>query len=183
MINIPADLRKLGGAKGTRTPGLLHAISRQHVHPRLSPQVTVPERTPGSAGVRTGCCTFLLYSPAGPERLRNSWASGAHTSDRRTVTGDHRLLACFGSYSSPNSGRWVPHLCADWHIFTRDVERRPEAADDRRLRIVIRSQVTPAEYVPPVDGVFAAGEHTERGRLSGSLVPAGRRHYGLEGPR
>jgi hypothetical protein len=26
MINIPTDLRKLGGAKGTRTPGLLHAM-------------------------------------------------------------------------------------------------------------------------------------------------------------
>jgi hypothetical protein len=51
----------LGGAKGTRTPGLLHAISRQHVHPCLSPQVTVPERTSGSASVRGGCCTFLLY--------------------------------------------------------------------------------------------------------------------------
>jgi hypothetical protein len=50
------------GAKGTRTPGLLHAISRQHVHPCLSPQVTVPERTSGSASVRGGCCTFLLES-------------------------------------------------------------------------------------------------------------------------
>jgi hypothetical protein len=51
------------GAKGTRTPGLLHAISRQHVHRCLSPQVTVPQRAPASAGVRAGCCTLLLYPP------------------------------------------------------------------------------------------------------------------------
>jgi hypothetical protein len=97
------------------------------------PQVTVPQRPPGTVRVPARCGTFLLYSPADPQLSR------------------------------------VPHLCADWHILIRDVERRPEDADDRRLRIVIRSQVTPAEYVPPVDGVFAAGEHTELGRLSGSM--------------
>jgi len=46
-----------------RTPDLLHAISRQHVHPRPSPQVTVPAGAPRSAGVRVRCGTFVLYSP------------------------------------------------------------------------------------------------------------------------
>jgi hypothetical protein len=50
-----------GGAKGIRTPDLLHAISRQAVHQRLSSQVTVPERAHQSGQVRTGCCTFPLY--------------------------------------------------------------------------------------------------------------------------
>jgi hypothetical protein len=59
------------GAKGTRTPGLLHAIHRQHVHQRLPPQVTVPERAGQSGQIRTGCCTFPLYRPARPARLPN----------------------------------------------------------------------------------------------------------------
>ncbi len=50
------------GAKGTRTPDPLLANNRQHVHPRPSPQVSVPERPSESASVRTGCGTFLLYS-------------------------------------------------------------------------------------------------------------------------
>jgi len=49
------------GAKGTRTPGLLHAISRHPVPRRPSPQVTVPDCLPGSARVRMGCGTFLRY--------------------------------------------------------------------------------------------------------------------------
>ena len=48
---------------GIRTPDLLHAISRQHVHPRPSPQVTVPTRAPGCALVRPGCGTSVLYPP------------------------------------------------------------------------------------------------------------------------
>jgi hypothetical protein len=52
-----------GGATEIRTPDLLHAISRQHVHPRLSPQVTVPASTRGSISVRVRCGTSLLYSP------------------------------------------------------------------------------------------------------------------------
>jgi len=46
---------------GIRTPDLLHAISRQAIHPCLSLQVTVPERACQSAEIRTGCCTFPLY--------------------------------------------------------------------------------------------------------------------------
>ncbi len=49
------------GAKGTRTPDPLLANNRQHIHPRPSPQVTVPERPFESASVRTGCCTSVLY--------------------------------------------------------------------------------------------------------------------------
>ena len=46
-----------------------HAIHRQHVHQRLSPQVTVPERVCQSGQIRTGCCTFPLYHSAWPIRL------------------------------------------------------------------------------------------------------------------
>jgi len=60
-----------GGAKGIRTPDLLHAISRQHVHRCLSSQVTVPERAHRSGQVRTGCCTFALYQSARPTRPPN----------------------------------------------------------------------------------------------------------------
>ena len=49
------------GAKRARTADLLHAIWRQHVHPRPSVQVTVLLRPCAATCVRTGCCTFLLY--------------------------------------------------------------------------------------------------------------------------
>jgi hypothetical protein len=49
----------------------LHAIHRQHVHPCLSPQVTVPEHAHQSGQIRTGCCTFPLYRPACSARLPN----------------------------------------------------------------------------------------------------------------
>ena len=58
-----------GGAKGIRTPDLLHAISRQHVRRSTSVQVTVPGSARPSRQVRTGCGTFLLYRPACPVRL------------------------------------------------------------------------------------------------------------------
>jgi hypothetical protein len=51
----------LGGATGIRTPDLLHAITRQHVHPCVSLQVTVLPRLRKSARVRSSCGTFLLY--------------------------------------------------------------------------------------------------------------------------
>ena len=44
-----------------RTADLVHAIWRQHVHPRVSLQVTVLPRSRKSAGVRVSCCTFVLY--------------------------------------------------------------------------------------------------------------------------
>ena len=51
------------GAKEIRTPDLLHAISRQHIHLCTSPKVSVLERASGSASVRAGCCTCVLYCP------------------------------------------------------------------------------------------------------------------------
>ena len=60
-----------GGAKGIRTLDLLHAISRQHIRSRPSPQVTVPGSARPSRQVRTGCCTFALYRPACPVRPPN----------------------------------------------------------------------------------------------------------------
>ena len=39
----------------------MHAIWRQHVHPRPSVQVTVLTRPCAATCVRTCCCTFLLY--------------------------------------------------------------------------------------------------------------------------
>jgi hypothetical protein len=52
---------KNSGAKEIRTPDLLHAIWRQHVHPRPSPQVTVLPRPCATTSVRMRCGTFLLY--------------------------------------------------------------------------------------------------------------------------
>jgi hypothetical protein len=49
-------------SKRARTADLLHAIWRQHVHPRPYPQVTVPASTPRSTGIRTRCCTSVLYT-------------------------------------------------------------------------------------------------------------------------
>ena len=56
---------------GIRTPDLLHAIQRQHVHRSVSAQVTVPGRAWESARMRTCCGTFLLYkSRSLPQRER-----------------------------------------------------------------------------------------------------------------
>ena len=49
------------GAKRARTADLLHAIWRQHVHPRPYPQVTVLPRPCKSPRVRVSCCTSVLY--------------------------------------------------------------------------------------------------------------------------
>jgi hypothetical protein len=62
------------GAKGTRTPDPLLANNRQHVHPRPSPQVTVPERVSASLQIRTCCGTFVLYSPPEPIVFRRPCA-------------------------------------------------------------------------------------------------------------
>ena len=51
---------------GIRTPDLLHAIQRHHVHRSPSPQVTVPRRPHESPGIQAGCCTFVLYRPEPP---------------------------------------------------------------------------------------------------------------------
>jgi hypothetical protein len=52
---------ELCGAKRARTSDLLHAIWRQHVHPRVRVQVTVLPRPRKSARVRVSCCTSVLY--------------------------------------------------------------------------------------------------------------------------
>ena len=69
----------ISGAKRARTADLLHAIWRQHVHPRPSLQVTVltrPCEAPASAPVAVlSCCTAGL--PSGPtlmDVLRPNWA-------------------------------------------------------------------------------------------------------------
>ena len=49
------------GAKEIRTPDLLHAITRQHVHPRLSVQATVLLRPRVAARVPASCDTSVLY--------------------------------------------------------------------------------------------------------------------------
>ena len=55
-------LKSGSGAKGTRTPDPLLANNRQHVHPRPSPQATVPQRVSASLQIRTCCGTSVLYS-------------------------------------------------------------------------------------------------------------------------
>jgi hypothetical protein len=52
------------GDKRTRTPNPLLANNWQHVHPRPSPQVTVPEPVSASLQIRTCCATFVLYAGA-----------------------------------------------------------------------------------------------------------------------
>ena len=49
------------GAKRARTADLLHAIWRQHVHPRPSVQVTVLTRPCAATSVRVRCGTSVLY--------------------------------------------------------------------------------------------------------------------------
>src|SRR5882757_2069411 len=49
------------GAKRARTADLLHAIWRQHVHPRLPVQVTVLLRPCATTSVRMRCGTSVLY--------------------------------------------------------------------------------------------------------------------------
>ena len=56
---------ELGGAMGIRTPDLLHAMQRQHVHRSVSVQVTVSGRPHESSGIQAGCCTFVLCTPSG----------------------------------------------------------------------------------------------------------------------
>ena len=73
----------LGGAKEIRTPDLLHAIWRQHVHPRPSPQVTVLPRPHECARVRVSCCTSVLYSPTRRQRPAASRTACPSTSSLR----------------------------------------------------------------------------------------------------
>jgi hypothetical protein len=93
------------GAMGIRTPDLLHAISRQHMHARPSPQVTVPACLPWPASVRTGCCTSVLYQSAGQPHRGHApghsailtWAIPPTSREsgriRARVRGSHGLLA------------------------------------------------------------------------------------------
>jgi hypothetical protein len=65
-----------GGAMGIRTPDLLHAIQRQHVHRSPSVQVTVSGRPHESSGIQAGCCTFVLYRPEPPPRAERAQFPG-----------------------------------------------------------------------------------------------------------
>jgi hypothetical protein len=66
------DLQFLVELKRARTADLLHAIWRQHVHPRPYPQVTVLPRPPKSARVQVCCCTSVLYRYR-PRRGHQPW--------------------------------------------------------------------------------------------------------------
>jgi hypothetical protein len=74
------------GAKGTRTPDPLLANNRQHVHPRPSPQVTVPERVSASLQIRTCCGTSVLYSRPWPMAASRRAAAPRRTSVRPRKT-------------------------------------------------------------------------------------------------
>jgi hypothetical protein len=56
------------GAMGIRTPDLLHAICRQHVHSSTYAQASVSGRAYQSPRIHAGGGTFLLYSPGCPGR-------------------------------------------------------------------------------------------------------------------
>ena len=66
------------GAKGTRTPGLLHAISRQHIHSSTYVQVSVSGRAYQSSQIQAGCGTFLLYSPGYPAGVHGCCGTSGH---------------------------------------------------------------------------------------------------------
>jgi hypothetical protein len=53
---------------GDLNPGLLHAISRQHVHSSTYVQASVSGRPYQSPRIHAGCGTFLLYSPRLPRQ-------------------------------------------------------------------------------------------------------------------
>jgi hypothetical protein len=74
---MPFELRKRG-AKEIRTPDLLHAISRQHVHSSAYVQVSVSARPYQSSRVQAGCGTFLLYSPGCPQESMDVAALSGH---------------------------------------------------------------------------------------------------------
>jgi hypothetical protein len=102
------DLGKRG-AKGTRTPGLLHAIHWQAVHRSTSVQVTVPERADQSAQIRTGCCIFPLYESSSRRRHRT---------------------AVLGHTRHPRCGRAVsPAARYSGHTWTFPVRRKGQPAD------------------------------------------------------
>jgi hypothetical protein len=82
------------GAKGTRTPDPLLANNRQHVHPRPSPQVTVPERVSASLQIRTCCGTSVLYSPPRPTALRRPCETPP--------------LPLAGIHTSRGESKWIP---------------------------------------------------------------------------
>ncbi len=73
------------GARGTRTPGPLLANRRQHIHSSAHVQVSVSGCAQRSSGILAGCCTFLLYPPAGSQRSRDfAVPLGVVTGDPRT---------------------------------------------------------------------------------------------------
>ena len=100
------------GAMGIRTPDLLHAIQRQHVHPRLSVQVTVSGRPHESSGIQAGCCTFVLYGsgpPAVPaERAR--LPGGARWAWHQIVSVSRPKIAAANGPDSSAAGRAAPGL-------------------------------------------------------------------------
>ena len=117
------------GARGTRTPGPLLANRWQHVHRHPSPQLTVLERAPGSVRIRVGCCTFLLYSPAGSAAVQERCSTACRVSrflpPLRVMTGGLRwpvaeliLLFCRCERVPPS------HSYAEASIFIRDQQCR-----------------------------------------------------------
>ena len=114
-----------GGARGTRTPDPLLANRRQYVHRHPSPQLTVLARVTGSVRIRVGCCTFLLYSPAGSAAVQERCSTACRVSrfPPSAACDDRRPeVACRGVDLTllPNRGRCVTtFLCADQHDYSR----------------------------------------------------------------
>jgi len=93
------------GAKRARTADLLHAIWRQHVHPRPSPQVTVLPRPRTSARVRVSCCTCVLYSAPLPSLPTRALPI------RRRASSSWLLSYCCATVAIWLSARSAPSPC------------------------------------------------------------------------
>ncbi len=123
---------------GIRTPDLLHAIRRQHVHPHPSVQVTVPARPPWSASVRAGRCTFLLYQSSGQAHRGPApgWSAvGIHaiplTAQGSTVNPDFvaRIPRPYGGYMRGDEARVVAAFVAWLEHDGWTVKREVDLAD------------------------------------------------------
>jgi hypothetical protein len=103
----------LGGAKGIRTPDLLHAIWRQPVYPRPCVQVTVLLGPYATTSVRVRCGTSMLYLPTGQQYPAASQTARPSTSAlqrSRHVSLPENPCSCHCAISLCRPGRLRPSL-------------------------------------------------------------------------
>ena len=121
------------GAKRARTADLLHAIWRQHVHPRPSPQVTVLTRPRESPRVRVSCCTSVLYRNPASTSVSNATSSAGPAGGTRFTQVPHDRQAHQGLLA-----------------FTDPARSSPEATDPQKSRIHFRRPGQPGRRKNPL---------------------------------